>query len=836
MTTTTGSRLQVAARLLIALFCWFTAAYAFVASSAFAYLQFLKPRVLEWVARAAELHHFAAWSWLALLAAVLIAELRASTPRRRSSITLLAGCAAAVAWNSVDPVLPALAPGGLSIVAGCLALVPLLWLSALDHAAGRPVFRSTATGESTTGRSSAVAASGRLLTAAAGATVFCTALYAMLASIGAARAFEPDLTTGVIGEGVLRSVVDHGVMFGTVFVVTALVITIAGSMRASPLAGYAALMIVLTIAFTAAFVQLVAGPIGLEQPHASFAGAFTAASIVATWSGLRLRALAATGRDSTAGATRAIGTALDIFAPPAALASRSRTLLTGGTVLAATAFAAASISNLADWNFLVLNCATLGVWTATFVLMARVAPARAVAGWLLLAGGGAPLLLHVAAGAVPASAHGLDRFSVYNPSYRFTRTILDPAPPEPLFNRFLRANARLTDVRVEPVSIDFATPLQPRSQPPDIYLFVVDSLRPDYLAAYNRAVAFTPNIARFAAESLTFRNAFTRFGATGLSVPAIWAGAALPHKQYVLPFAPMNALMKLLRANGYRRMMAMDSVVAQLLPRDADLIELERDVPVMEYDLCRTLDELERQIRAATADRPLFAYALPQNLHMSHVRSRPVPAGERYDGFVAPLAAEVHRLDTCFGSFIDELKRQRRYENSIVVLTSDHGDSLGEGGRWGHSYTLVPEVVSVPLIVHLPAALAATTSADLDAVSFSTDITPTLYAALGYDPRASGGLTGRPLIGEPAVSAQRRRRDPYVLTSSYGAVYAALRQNGTRLYIADAINNTESAYVRRPGAAWNARPVDPGERLISRLAIRRHLDELARVYNLDLPF
>ena len=278
---------------------------------------------------------------------------------------------------------------------------------------------------------------------------------------------------------------------------------------------------------------------------------------------------------------------------------------------------------------------------------------------------------------------------------------------------------------------------------------MVDSLRPDYLSAYNRAVTFTPNIARFASESLTFRNAFTRFGATGLSVPAIWAGAALPHKRYFLPFTPMNALMKLLQANGYLGLMAMDSVVAQLLPRDADLIELERGVPVMDYDLCRTLDELGAKVSAAAGGRPLFAYALPQNLHMSHVRSRPVPAGERYNGFVAPLAAEVHRLDRCFGSFLDDLKRQRRYDNSVIVLTADHGDSLGEDGRWGHSYTLVPEVVSVPLIVHLPAALDGDAAVDVDAVALSTDITPTLYAALGYHPRAIGGLAGRPATNPP---------------------------------------------------------------------------------------
>jgi len=836
MTRRISVRLIEVARLLIASFCWFTAAYAFVASSAFAYLQFLKPRVIEWVARAGDLHRFVAWGWLALVAIVIAAEWNASAARRWGSVTLGAGCAAAVMWSTMHPVLPALVPGGGAVLAGCLALTPLLWLSALDHAAAWPLFGSSAGADDTDTASFAreFELSDRLFRAAAGATVFCTALYALMTSIGVARAFEQDLTTTAVAGGVLWSLAEHAVVFSTTFLVLAVVLAIARRMKQPLFAGYGALSLLLTLIFAVAFVRLVATPIGLEQPWSSVAGALTAASAVGTWSGMRRRRLAPERQNARPSGGSGVSSALDIFVPPAS--SASRRLAVAGTAIAAAAFASVWISQIADWNLLLVNCAIVGVWTATFVVMASVAAPRPVKSHVLVLCCGVPLVLQIVAPAA-MDAHQFARFSVYNPSFRFARTLLNPAPPEPRFNRFLLANARLTDVPIEPVSVDFVSPLPPLRQPlPDIYLFVVDSLRPDYLSPYNRAFAFTPNIARFAAESLTFRNAFTRFGATGLSVPAIWAGAALPHKQYVVPFAPMNGLMKLLQANGYLRLMAMDSVVSELLPRDADLIELERGVPVMEYDLCRTLSEITGHLASPPAGRPLFAYALPQNLHMSHVRSRPVPPGERYDGFVAPLAAEVHRLDGCFGAFIDDLKQRGRYDNSIIVLTADHGDSLGEDGRWGHSYTLVPEVVSIPLIVHVPPAVTARQAADVDAVAFSTDITPTLYAALGYAPGAPDGLVGRPLIGQSDDAARRRRRDTEVLSASYGAVYAALWQNGTRLYIADAINDTESAYARRPGGSWKAGPVGDAERMIGRLAIRRHLDELSRVYNLSRAF
>ena len=69
--------------------------------------------------------------------------------------------------------------------------------------------------------------------------------------------------------------------------------------------------------------------------------------------------------------------------------------------------------------------------------------------------------------------------------------------------------------------------------PPHIFLLVVDSLRRDYLSPYNPQVTFTPAFDQFAREEFAFQRAFTRYGGTGLSMPAIWAGSMILHKEYV---------------------------------------------------------------------------------------------------------------------------------------------------------------------------------------------------------------------------------------------------------------------------------------------------------------
>src|SRR6185436_3840752 len=98
-----------------------------------------------------------------------------------------------------------------------------------------------------------------------------------------------------------------------------------------------------------------------------------------------------------------------------------------------------------------------------------------------------------------------------------------------------------------------------------------------------------------------------------------------------------------------------------------------------------------------------------------------MPPGETYPGFFDKVAAGVHEVDTCLGRFVGFLKRAHLYDDSVIIVTSDHGDSLGEEGRWGHAFFLYPEVMRVPLIVHVPPSLGSRMSVDLSALTFSSD-------------------------------------------------------------------------------------------------------------------
>jgi membrane-anchored protein YejM (alkaline phosphatase superfamily) len=391
----------------------------------------------------------------------------------------------------------------------------------------------------------------------------------------------------------------------------------------------------------------------------------------------------------------------------------------------------------------------------------------------------------------------LDAYATVDPSYRLVRHLLSVEPQgSRQFFSYLAANSLIEHVDVKPVDIDFAHPLtRTQARPPHIFFLVVDSLRRDYLSPYNPTVTFTPAIDQFAREEFAFQRAFTRYGGTGLSMPAIWSGSMILHKEYVQPFQPMNALEKLITVNGYRPVISMDHITAQITSPTLAVDEMDKGRDELQYDLCATLEELQGKLDTGIAERrPIFAHTRALNLHISRLTARVGAPDPAYGGFNEPAALSVRRMDGCFGGFISYLKRTGLYDDSIVILTSDHGDAMGEAHRWGHTYTMYPEIVRTPLLMHIPPRLRSALTADLDAPAYSTDITPTLYALLGYPETESDWPLGRSLFVPRDTDVSWRKRDPALLASSYGPVYCVLRDNGQLLYIADGVNARDYAY------------------------------------------
>ena len=99
----------------------------------------------------------------------------------------------------------------------------------------------------------------------------------------------------------------------------------------------------------------------------------------------------------------------------------------------------------------------------------------------------------------------------------------------------------------------------------------------------------------------------------------------------------------------------------------------------------------------------------------------------------ALYAAEVTMTDRWLGTFLDKVESLSLFDNTMVVLVSDHGHAFGEHGAVGKPFwALWPEITDVPLMIRHPEGKKA--GQENDYFASTHDVTPTILSALGVDP------------------------------------------------------------------------------------------------------
>lgn len=120
---------------------------------------------------------------------------------------------------------------------------------------------------------------------------------------------------------------------------------------------------------------------------------------------------------------------------------------------------------------------------------------------------------------------------------------------------------------------------------------------------------------------------------------------------------------------------------------------------------------------------------------------------QRWQEGVRGYLASISFADAMLGHVLDALEQSGRYDNTIIVLWSDHGYHLGEKARW-RKETLWREATHVPLIIVAPGVTTAGTRTD-SAVSL-VDLYPTLVELAGLDmPAHPEGVSLVPLLRNP---------------------------------------------------------------------------------------
>ena len=324
---------------------------------------------------------------------------------------------------------------------------------------------------------------------------------------------------------------------------------------------------------------------------------------------------------------------------------------------------------------------------------------------------------------------------------------------------------------------------------PNILLFTIDACRPDHFGCYGYNRNTTPNIDKIASEGVLFTHAFSQSAWTTPGMISIFTSLYPPTHGVDAKDRTLRedvlTLPKVLKGSGY---------VAPVLPKFVDIpnywhlgfdvVDKERFQAEEGEDLLKLLE--------AYKDQRFFMWYHYHGLHLPYNPKSPYDKIFQEDIFggvsaeteavalvkaksvikngsvsfnrgerktvVALYDGQIRQLDDYMGLLIERMKQWGILDNTLIIITSDHGEELFEHGFIGHASTslnakLYDEIIHIPLIIRWPKKIKHRVAGEL---AQQIDIMPTILDMLGLPvPEGLHGYSLLPSIqGKPANNSR----------------------------------------------------------------------------------
>jgi arylsulfatase A-like enzyme len=289
---------------------------------------------------------------------------------------------------------------------------------------------------------------------------------------------------------------------------------------------------------------------------------------------------------------------------------------------------------------------------------------------------------------------------------------------------------------------------------PNVVIVLLDAVRADHLPLYGYPRDTAPFLTSLAERSVVFDRAYSSSGWTSPATASlftslhpfqhgvIWNIRRMRENEFRfsrLPEEPQT-IAEALREAGYATFAVSDNQSASGLGGfDAGFDRFESTSDASATAVNRKVKEWRADLQG---DRPYFLY-----LHYMDAHEPYLPQGKAFDefmkdgrpnprrDFVAAYDSEIRLLDSKVQGLFETLGWS---ENTILIVTSDHGEGFHDHGLVGHANSLYDELMRVPLLVHQGGG--AVTPGRIAVPVGHVDVLPTVreLAGLPPDPRNVG--------------------------------------------------------------------------------------------------
>ena len=244
---------------------------------------------------------------------------------------------------------------------------------------------------------------------------------------------------------------------------------------------------------------------------------------------------------------------------------------------------------------------------------------------------------------------------------------------------------------------------------PDFLIITLDTTRADRLGFYGSESASTPRMDQLASESVVFDRAYTTAPITLPSHVSIFTGTwparhGIRDNGLFQLAERAQTLAEVLHDEGYATGGFVSAYVLdarfgldqgfQEYPSPSGTDDAGR--PSTELRAAEVVDRLTAWLERVPATQPVLAWAHFFDPHAPY--AAPEPFASRIDD---PYDAEISYTDQEVGRLLDRF-RQRRGDRAWIILTADHGESLGEHHEISHGVLIYDGTMRVPMLVRPP--------------------------------------------------------------------------------------------------------------------------------------
>lgn len=297
---------------------------------------------------------------------------------------------------------------------------------------------------------------------------------------------------------------------------------------------------------------------------------------------------------------------------------------------------------------------------------------------------------------------------------------------------------------------------------PNVILITLDTVRADRMGFLGSKLGLTPQLDALASQGVVFEHAYSQAPITPVSHATILSGT---YPQYhgirnfgdrlppSVPFLP-----DILHAGGYHTGAFVGSII--LDPKNGFASGFERGFDVYNAGFHRQKTGERREASMQRRGDVTLGYVLEWvgqqkggpfflwfHLWDAHdPYNPPEPFRSKFPN--TPYNAGIAYVDSIVGKLLDYLRSEGLYDNTLIAVAADHGESLGDHGELTHSIFLYDSTIHVPLLLKLPGNRSA--GQRVSATASLVDLAPTLIDSLGQaPPPAMQGRSLLPLIGNP---------------------------------------------------------------------------------------